>query len=191
MNPAGRDGFGPAASSEATAGEAAARSAGASLEALWAAHHRAVFAAAYRVTGRAADAEDVLQTVFLRLARRPERLDEAGAAAYLRRAAVNAAIDLVRGRRREAELPEGDAAPPAAEADPERRHGAREAARALRRALTGLRPQAAEVFALRFFEGLGNKEIARLLGLSQTAVAVTLHRTRRRLSKDLAAELGG
>jgi DNA-directed RNA polymerase specialized sigma24 family protein len=30
-------------------------------------HHAFVFRAAYRVTGNAADAEDVLQTIFLRL----------------------------------------------------------------------------------------------------------------------------
>src|ERR1017187_9073724 len=34
-------------------------------------HHSTVFRAAYRVTGNASDAEDVLQTVFMRLLRRP------------------------------------------------------------------------------------------------------------------------
>ena len=42
----------------------------AQLERLYREHHARVFRAAYRVTGDATDAEDVLQTVFLRLARR-------------------------------------------------------------------------------------------------------------------------
>jgi regulator of sirC expression with transglutaminase-like and TPR domain len=37
------------------------------------AYHALVFRTAYRITGNAADAEDVLQTIFLRLLRRPER----------------------------------------------------------------------------------------------------------------------
>ena len=45
------------------------------VEALFREHHDQVFRAAYRVTGSAVDAEDVLQTVFLRLVRRKEKLD--------------------------------------------------------------------------------------------------------------------
>ena len=37
------------------------------LDQLYAAHHGMVFRTAYRITGNAADAEDVLQTVFLRI----------------------------------------------------------------------------------------------------------------------------
>src|SRR6185503_17365691 len=43
-----------------------------SLEYLFQQHHARVFRTAHRLTGSAADAEDVLQTVFLRLARGPE-----------------------------------------------------------------------------------------------------------------------
>src|SRR6266498_2708990 len=39
------------------------------LETLFQSHHDRVFRSAYRITGSAADAEDVLQTVFLRLVR--------------------------------------------------------------------------------------------------------------------------
>src|SRR4029077_4196460 len=65
-------------------------------------HYAAVFHAALRVTGNPADAEDVLQTVFLRVltgltAVRPQsdRSQTAGLTpAYFRRAAVNAAVDV-------------------------------------------------------------------------------------------------
>ncbi|HEX7529606.1 MAG TPA: sigma factor, partial [Pyrinomonadaceae bacterium] len=43
-----------------------------SLEGLFERHHDRVFRTAHRVTGSAADAEDVLQTVFLRVARGQE-----------------------------------------------------------------------------------------------------------------------
>ena len=71
------------------------------LERMFQEHHERVFRAAYRVTGNASDAEDVLQTIFLRLARREGDLgiDEASAG-YFHRAAVNAALDLLRSRRR-------------------------------------------------------------------------------------------
>jgi RNA polymerase sigma factor (sigma-70 family) len=62
-------------------------------------HYEAVFRAALRVTGNPADAEDVLQTVFLRvLARGGDVEDLALPAAYFRRAAVNAAVDVLRRR---------------------------------------------------------------------------------------------
>lgn len=67
------------------------------LDDLFDAHHGLVFRTAYRITGNAADAEDVLQTVFLRLLGR----DPGGSTlekpeSYLRRAAINVALDLVR-----------------------------------------------------------------------------------------------
>src|SRR5512144_113470 len=87
------------------------------LEAAFEAHHAAVFRAAYRVTGNATDAEDVLQTVFLRLLRRPteaEAVESMGG--YLRRAAVNAALDLMRSRQNAAVPLEN--LPPAADSSP-------------------------------------------------------------------------
>ena len=37
-------------------------------------HHRRVFKAAFRITGSASDAEDILQSVFLRILKRGDRL---------------------------------------------------------------------------------------------------------------------
>ena len=76
----------------------------AGLAELYERHHEAVFRAALRVTGSPADAEDVLQTVFLRLVARGEDAATARlSGAYLRRAAVNAAVDLLRRRAVHAE----------------------------------------------------------------------------------------
>src|SRR3712207_5763818 len=78
----------------------AAKEAG-ELERLFREHHEQVFRAAYRITGSVTDAEDVLQTIFLRLASNAETPDLAPSpAGYLHRAAVNAALDLVRRRGR-------------------------------------------------------------------------------------------
>jgi hypothetical protein len=56
------------------------------LEILFQEHHKHLFRAAHRVTGSAADAEDVLQTVFLRLVRSRENYDLAeNPQAYLSR----------------------------------------------------------------------------------------------------------
>lgn len=46
------------------------------------------------------------------------------------------------------------------------------------------------MFALRFFEGYSNAEIARMLGMSQVHVAVLLHRTRKQLQKEIRSYLG-
>ncbi len=64
---------------------------------LFSEHHEKVLLAAYRVTGNMPDAEDVLQSVFLRLLKRREPPTYgSSSAAHLPRAALNARIDLLR-----------------------------------------------------------------------------------------------
>jgi len=170
-------------------------SAGHWLEPIYRRHAAAVMRTAYRVTGSASDAEDVLQTVFERLARRIDPPDlSRGAAAYLRRAATNAALDVVQSRANRSTTAL-EAAPLAAVADPapgpDRLHQARELARLLRQALAGLSRRQAEIFVLRFLEDLDNQDIAALLETTPGTVAVTLHRIRARLAADLAPHRGG
>jgi RNA polymerase sigma-70 factor, ECF subfamily len=168
--------------------------AGASLEAIFAQHHGAVYRAAYRVTGNAMDAEDVLQTVFTRLLRREDTLDlSQSAASYLHRAAVNASLDLLRQRRRARAVALADVEDDLTDdrqPGPERQSRSRELGRRLRQAMAQLSPRQAEIFALRYVEGLGNLDIARLLGTSQTAIAVVLHRARHRLQRELTSSQG-
>jgi RNA polymerase sigma-70 factor, ECF subfamily len=145
------------------------------------AYHGLVFRTAYRITGNAADAEDVSQTVFLRLFRREMAAhvleNEEG---YLRRAAINAALDVLRSRQSDRTVELVDVAEPAHD-DP------RDLRQALGRALAQLKPRAAEIFALRFLEGFSNSQIGRMLGISQVLVAVIVHRTRQQLRKELGA----
>jgi RNA polymerase sigma-70 factor (ECF subfamily) len=142
-----------------------------------------VFRTAYRITGNTADAEDVLQAVFLRLLRRdPSAQPLENPESYLRRAAVNVSLDTLRARQEARDVPLSES-PPGETDDGEMRE-------CLRRALAELTPRAAEIFALRFLEGYSNPEIARMLGISQVHVAVLLHRTRRQLQKEIRSYLG-
>jgi RNA polymerase sigma factor (sigma-70 family) len=152
------------------------------LERLFQEHHAALYRAACRITGSPSDAEDVLQTVFMRVARQGEGLTP-GAGPYLRRAAVNAALDVLRKRRTARFVPVEVVEAAAPEQLP--LHEQAELRRALREAMARLNARAAEMFALRYLEGYDNGEIARQLGTSTAVVAVTLHRARGRLRKDL------
>jgi RNA polymerase sigma-70 factor (ECF subfamily) len=143
-------------------------------------HSEAVFRAAIRVTGNRADAEDVLQTVFLRvLAGRDNATAGPLPVAYFRRAAVNAAVDLLRRRAVHAESPYDDGAPHAAIETPTLLK------EQLRRALATLDGDDATLFLLRYVEGLSNDELAALFQLEKNNVAVRLHRIRQRLQTEM------
>jgi RNA polymerase sigma-70 factor (ECF subfamily) len=165
------------------------------MEALFKEHYGAVYRAAYRITGDPMDAEDVLQTVFTRILRREEELDlSQGAGSYLHRAAVNAALDLLRQRKRRPSVTLEEAEPELVDEvsiNPEQQSEGRELRGRLRAALSRLSPRSAEIFTLRYFEGVGNLEIARQMGASQTSIAVILHRARHRLQKELLPREGG
>jgi RNA polymerase sigma-70 factor (ECF subfamily) len=150
------------------------------LAGLYVRHYEAVFRAALRVTGSPADAEDVLQTVFLRVLSRSEQDQAAGRpVAYFRRAAVNAAVDLLRRRAVHAETAYDDQAS----------HAAVEPAvllkEELRRAIATLDSEDATLFLLRHVEGLSNQELADLFQLEKNNVAVRLHRIRLRLQAEM------
>jgi len=167
---------------------------GVDLERIFQENHGRVFRAAYRVTGNAQDAEDVLQTVFLRLVRREggsPLSDSLGN--YLHRAAVNAALDVMRSRKAARATPlEGVDGTLAAspEEGPSEIQGGVELKRRIREALGKMSAKAAEIFVLRYFEGYGNHEIAKMLGTSRSTVNVILHRTREKLKHELAPYLG-
>lgn len=143
-------------------------------------HSEAVFRAALRITGRPADAEDVLQTVFLRvLARGGDAGDVAQPGAYFRRAAVNAAVDVLRRRELHGESTYDELAPHAAVQPPfllkER----------LRRAIATVDRDDASLFLLRHVEGLSIDELAEMFQIEKNNVAVKLHRIRHRLQTEL------
>jgi|SRR5215469_10735365 len=151
-------------------------------------NYASVFRAAYRVTGNAEDAEDVLQTVFLRMWRRdPEREPVENLSSFLHRSAINAALDVVRSRQRTRSVPLEDCEPVLADSAhqrPDRVQFAGEIRDWLRRALARLNPREAQMFTLRFFEGKDNPEIAQMLDTTPGTVAVTLSRMRSRLEKE-------
>jgi RNA polymerase sigma factor (sigma-70 family) len=157
------------------------------LSLLFGEHHRRVLTAAFRITGNMADAEDVTQAVFLRLASADGPVTNAGS--YLYRAAINGALDLLRRRKSDRTEPLECAEYVAAAgscSSPEREASSRELGALLRIAIGELAPRTAEIFTLRFLEEHGNREIAALMGTSQAVVAVTLYNARSRLRKRLS-----
>ena len=147
------------------------------LRALYKEHWQEVFAAAYRVTGNAADAEDVLQTVFLRLVSKGSVPDEARSPkAYLHRSAVNASIDILR-RRRDTAQPE--AADHLTTNEP---HLDRER---VRRAMAELDPEDAQLFVLCYLEGRTYEELAEMMSTERGTIASRLFRIRAELRERL------
>lgn len=169
-----------------------------SVDDLFRDHHRAVFKAAMRVTGSSQDAEDVMQTVFLRLLKRSGSELELGdePARYLCRAAINAGLDILRAKQRnkQVDLQEWQTEPeqqtnlsktPAIDAEVKQA----QLRRMLRKALAEINDRAATIFVLRYFEDYSNGEIAEAMETSTSTIAVTLHRTRDRM-QELLREYG-
>jgi RNA polymerase sigma-70 factor (ECF subfamily) len=165
----------------------------ADLEQIFQEHHAAVLRAAYRITGNSSDAEDVLQTVFMRLVRRtPDSPPMDNVAAYLHRSAVNAALDLVRDRRDAKRVPiDAEGLRLASQDAPaDSKQQARELRDCIRRAIGRLAARTGEIFALHYFEGYSNSQIAEMLDLSPGGVGVTLHRARTQLQGEISRFLG-
>jgi len=151
-------------------------------------YHKTIFRIGYRITGSRSDAEDVLQTIFLRLT--PNRRDlSPNPEGYFHRAAVNASLDLLRSRKRansvSLDVIDFNQSTKLSPPSPEDDFADVELRELIRQAVSKLEGRAATAFALRYFEGYDNGRIAEILGTSQMVVAVTLHRARTRLRKEI------
>jgi RNA polymerase sigma-70 factor (ECF subfamily) len=152
------------------------------FEDLFREHHALVFRTAYSVTGNAQDAEDVLQTIFLRILRRefPPALQK-NPKGYLYRAAVNVSLNTIRSRRHE--TPAFDVEPVEMPAPAENSSWPDELRKNLTDAIAKLRPRAVEILVLHYEHNYSDAEIAKILGTTRGTVAVSLYRTRARLKK--------
>ena len=157
------------------------------LEELFLAHCQMVHRTAYAITGHRQDAEDVLQSLFVKLLQRgvtPEIRQHP--ARYLHRAAVNLSINVLRSRKRRKLVNGIDTLEiPASGEDAEDVRERDEQHERLIEAMTNLKPRALEILLLHYKHDYSDAQIAALLGTSRGTIAVTLFRLRARLRKVL------
>jgi RNA polymerase sigma-70 factor (ECF subfamily) len=164
------------------------------LEALFRAQRRRLWGLAYRLTGSAEDAEDVVQEAFARLVSRPPEGAPETLGPWLARVATNLGIDALRSRRRRSydgpwlptpvEDPEEAVTEPAWESpDPEARYGLVESSSyAFLVALEALSPRQRAVLLLRDVLGHSALEAAQVIGASEGSIRVLHMRARRALA---------
>ena len=152
-------------------------------------HGPRVFGTAWRILGHAADAEDVVQEVFLQAhqleALRPVRFWSA----FLHRLAACRALDRLRQRRGTVPLDGQDT--PCSDDGPEATAIGNELAGRLREAVAALPEREAEVFCLRYYDELSYEEIAETLGIRVGAVGVALHKARAKLESQFSPAVRG
>jgi RNA polymerase sigma-70 factor, ECF subfamily len=183
-----------------------ARDAGA-LEILMERHGSRLYRVAFGITRNHAEAEEVVQDVFLTLFRKVDGFDgRAALGTWLYRVATNAALIKRRGKRAELEtsleecLPtfradghrEGDRAWVVADwsQSPESELLTGEARKILDEALDRLPEHYRALLVLRDVEELSNEEVAEALGESVSTVKSRLHRARMALREILTRRLG-
>ena len=160
------------------------------FERIYREHATLVYRTAWGVLGSREDAEDILQTVFLKLLRQNDPPDLVrNPRAYLYKAAVTVSLDTLKARRRrpilvnDADRGETPAFHPAARFDDDTHERVFDA-------IGQLNAEAAEVLLLRYMQNKSVAEIANALGLSRPAVAVRLFRARARLKTLLRVPTG-
>jgi RNA polymerase sigma-70 factor (ECF subfamily) len=149
-------------------------------------HGRAVFRLAFRMTGRAEDAEDVVQETFIRVHRQLGRFEaRSNFGTWVYRIAFNCAIDYMRARphRESAEshdrLEQLSGQNLAASADD--LVFAAEIGERMQQALGCLSAQERAAFLLRHFHGSSIEEICQTLGLRANAAKHSIFRAVRKM----------
>ena len=160
------------------------------FEGLFREHYLLVYRTACVITGRPEDAEDVLQTIFLRLMRRSVPPDiYKNPKGYFYRAAVHLSLDTIRSRRREVLTSDFSAIEGQIRTEVPKAQYVLD--QRFFEALAKLTPRTVEIVTLRYLHDYSEPEIARLLRISRGTVAVILFRARMRLRKLLRASSFG
>jgi RNA polymerase sigma-70 factor (ECF subfamily) len=139
------------------------------------------------------DAEDIIADVFLKAIRHLRRFkarNKHSFAAWLFRIAHNRVVDYARQRKRAGSTLElGDRLVELADQGPlpEEAVAQQEAYEQMRAQIATLSPRRQEVVTLRFYGGLRNYEIARVLGVSERTVAAHLCRALQDLERSYTA----
>lgn len=143
-------------------------------------HRERYLAGARRILGCAAQAEDVVQDVMLRLAADPPRMSAGSEGAYVGRMVRNLAIDRARRERFErrtfAPLDLTEAGLSSEAGTPETVTVSRESLRQVEAAVAELPEPARTAFRLHRFEGVPQTMIARRLGVSRALVCGLVRR---------------
>jgi len=159
------------------------------FEGLFREHYLLVYRTACVITGSPEDAEDVLQTIFLRLMRRSVPPDiYKNPKGYFYRAAVHLSLDTIRSRRREVLTSDFSAIEGQRTDAPKEQYVLDQR---FFEALAKLTPRTVEIVTLRYLHDYSEPEIAKLLRISRGTVAVMLFRARMRLRKLLRASSFG
>lgn len=162
-------------------------------------HNQRVYRTTRSILHDDAEAEDaVQQTWVLAYTRLHQFAGASRFSTWLTSVAVNEALGRLRKQRRlrlvTTENPvlllERAAPEPPYGTDPERHSAVRELARMMGEALDELPRSQRVVFVLREAEGLSGAETAHVLGISETAVKVRLHRAKARLRASLDEHVG-
>jgi RNA polymerase sigma-70 factor (ECF subfamily) len=163
------------------------------FEAFFLEHYKLVYRTAYSVTGRAEDADDIVQTVFLRLLRHESPLDLGNNPnGYLYRAALNLSLDTIRRKRRLVLHSDNRFfESPAKLADSSDTFDSEDLDSRLWKAIAELQPSSAQILILRYVHNHSLTDIAKMLGTTRGTVAVSLFRSRARLKKLVRAHSGG
>ncbi len=162
-------------------------------EALLRAYSRKLYNLCYRFTGRAAEAEDLTQEVFIKVFQTLKSYDAAQGtfSTWIHRVARNHLVDHYRRTRRERGTASLDEEPdvleerPAPGAGPGARVESRERRELLQRGLNQLSPDLREAVILRDLHDLDYQEIALILGVPEGTVKSRINRGRLELARVL------
>ncbi|WP_082393542.1 RNA polymerase sigma factor [Nocardia arizonensis] len=137
-----------------------------------------------KMLGDRADAEDVVQEVFLHVWRRLPQLEtDAAFVGWLYRMTTNQCLNAIRARRPRVDVDLDDTASPRSDAQPEHAAQVSDQLRALHAALGTLTPEQRACWLLREVDGLSYEEIADIVGANRTAVRGRIARARAQLSE--------
>ncbi len=148
-----------------------------------------VWRTAYRILNDYTDASDCYQETFLAAVKLARRQSVNNWPAMLKTVAAARAIDRLKQRSRERSRSAGPdelAHVTARQPEPAIEAESADLLNSVRQALTQLPTQQAQVFWLRYVDGLSYQEIGDELGIKVNRVGVLLHRARKRLQETLA-----